>query len=51
MIDSIVIVASPFDWLFAKGAISSCNRFMPNCRIMLIIDGNIDTKAAEDSII
>lgn len=43
----IVLVASPFDWLFAKGAIASCRQFMPRCPIQLIVDGQIDTSLAE----
>lgn len=43
----IILVASPFDWLFAKGAIASCRYFMPQCPIQLIVDGQIDTSLAE----
>ena len=43
----IVLVASPFDWLFAKGAIASCRYFMPDSRITLIVDGELDTTHAE----
>ena len=39
----IAIVASPFDWLFAKGTIASCRHFMPGQRITLLVDGQIDT--------
>jgi hypothetical protein len=45
----IIIVASPYDWLFTKGAISSCNFFMPGVPIQLIVDGRVDTSEAERS--
>lgn len=45
----IILVASPFDWLFAKGAIASCRHFMPQCPIQLIVDGEIDTTLAEQN--
>lgn len=43
----IVLVASPGDWLFAKGAIASCQYFMPFATIQLLIDGDIDCSLAE----
>lgn len=43
----IAIVASPFDWLFAKGTIASCRHYLPGQRITLLVDGQIDTQAAE----
>lgn len=46
-IQGIVIAASPFDWLFAKGCIASCAYFAPDTPVQVIIDGEIDTTTAE----
>jgi hypothetical protein len=45
----IALVASPFDWLFAKGTLASCRYFMPDHPITLLVDGDIDTRAAEQT--
>jgi hypothetical protein len=42
-----VVVASPFDWLFAKGCLASLRHFMPDLPVAVLIDGTIDTASAE----
>lgn len=45
----VVMVASPFDWLFAKGTLASCRYFMPDAPVTLVVDGEVDTEVAESS--
>lgn len=43
----VVVTCSPYDWLFAKGTISSIRYFMPEAPLCLLVDGEIDTSLAE----
>jgi hypothetical protein len=42
-----VVLTSPFDWLFAKGCLASLRWFMPDLPVTLLIDGDVDSSAAE----
>jgi len=43
----VVVVASPFDWLFAKGTLASIRYFNPAAEICLLLDGDVDASTAE----
>jgi hypothetical protein len=45
----IIIVTAPGDWLFAKGTIASSKYYMPEVPVALIVDGEIDTRRAEET--
>jgi hypothetical protein len=42
-----IVVTAPSDWLFGKGCIASLRYFMPDVPTTLLVDGDVDTSAAE----
>lgn len=42
-----VVVTAPSDWLFGKGCLASLRYFMPKVPITVLVDGEVDTAAAE----